>query len=418
MAEQTPAGLGFRSVPAEYRKRGYRHTASAVFCGTFTAVVAGQGPFVIRKLNGSAFQSLIIDLGLAVPLIFAFLWGPFLRRRNPVRFTGLSFMAGGLLVLLSGLAQSLWALALVLAGGMLMTALSRPSMGVAFRQVYPDRWRGKLLSLPNAVDVLAQVVALAVVGLMLERDLALHRCVFPAAGVALLVGGLLFRGIRGSRGDRTEDAAVGGRGVLAQAARSARVALGNHGLLLFLLGYSVTTLGSVSAIKILPLFASDCLDLTTRQYGYALAAYQVAIVLSLYPWGVVMDRFGAPVTAVMSWLLQLGLFVALFFVSTWPAFFVLVAARGLFQSGNNLAFYPIVMHFTRASETQHGMALHFTIWGLRWTAITFGLAWIVDAQLFPMRWVFLGGAVMVLAGVAVMVAAWRRYGKAPVAEDA
>ena len=101
-------------------------------------------------------------------------------------------------------------------------------------------------------------------------------------------------------------------------------------------------------------------------------------------------------------------------MESWPVFFVLVAARGLFQSGNMLAFYPMVMHFTKASETQQGMALHFTIWGLRWTAITFVLAWVVDGQLFPMRYVFLAGALLVAAGVAIMMLVWRRYGRRPV----
>jgi hypothetical protein len=127
-----------------------------------------------------------------------------------------------------------------------------------------------------------------------------------------------------------------------------------------------------------------------------------------------MDRIGAPLTAVMSWVLQLGIFVGLFFARSWPLFFVLVAARGLFQSANALAFYPMVMHFTRPSETQHGMTLHFTIWGVRWTAITFLCAWIVDAQMFAMRYLFLSGAVLVAAGVGIMMLTWRRYGSAPV----
>jgi len=418
MSEHFPGGTGLRSVPVEYRRRGYRHTASWAFYGVFFAAVAGQGPFVIRKLGGSAFQCLMIDLGLAVPLIFAFLWGPFLRRRNPVRFTSLTLAMGGLLVLFGGFASGLWTLALVLTGGMFLLTLSRPAMGVAFRQVYPDQWRGKLLSLPNASAVLARMVTVAVVGWLLQRDLGLHRYVFPAAGAALLVGGLLFRGIRGSRGERHAEGDGAAPRVLAHARESVRTALGNRALVLFLLGYSVTTLGSVSAIKVLPLFASDELSLNPEQYGYALAAFQVAMLLSFYPWGVLMDRIGAPLTAVLSWLLQLGIFGALFFVESWPVFFVLVAARGFFQSGNMLAFYPMVMHFTKASETQQGMALHFTIWGLRWTAITFALAWVVDGQLFPMRYVFLAGALLVAAGVAVMMLAWRRYGRRPVSSAA
>lgn len=413
MSEQPPRGMGLGSVPVEYRRRGYRHTISWAFCGASGAIIADQGPFVIRKLGGTAFQSLMIDLGLALPLIFAFLWGPFLRRRNPIRFTGLTLAMGGVLVLFSGLSPGLWTLALILTGGMLLTAISRPTMGVAFRQVYPDQWRGKLLSIPSVSDMLARMVVLAYVGVLLEHRLGLYRWVFPAAGVALLVGGLLFRGISGSRGER-DPVGIPARSALSQALESARIALRNRGLLLFLLGYSVTTFGSVSALKVLPLFASDELDLTTRQYGYALAAYQVAMLVSFYPWGAVMDRIGAPLTAVLSWVLQLGIFVGLFFVQSWPLFFVLVAARGLFQSANALAFYPMVMHFTPASETHHGMTLHFTIWGLRWTAITFLCAWIVDAQMFAMRYLFLAGAVLVAVGVWVMMLTWRRPGGASV----
>jgi len=396
-------------VPAEYRRRGYRHTASWAFYGTFYAVALVQGPFVIRQLGGSALQSLLVNYGLAVPLIFAVLWVPFIERRNPVRLTGLLLGLGGVLVAFSWLARSTWSLALILTAGMALSTISRPTLGTALSQIYPERWRGQLLSLPNTVSMLARMVCLAVAGRLLAQDIELYRWVFPVAGVAMVAGGLLFRGVGGSRGARSTASADAPVSIRAQVAMSLRATFRNKFLLAFLIGYFITTCGSVAYANALPIFARDDLRLTTEQWGYASAAFTLAMLLSFYFWGLFLDRFGAALTVVLSWLLQCGIFALMAFVESWPPFFALVAVRGLFQAGNFLAFFPLVMHFTESSEMTRGMGLHFSLWGIRWTLVVTAVVWVIDRELFAIRHIFLGGVLLVALGSVVMALVWNRH---------
>ncbi len=410
MSRERPGGWWpLSSVPVEYRRRGYRHTASWAFYGTFSAITLVQGPFVIRQLGGSALQCLLVNYGLAVPLIFAVLWVPFVERRNPARLTGLLLGLGGVLVAFSGLARTTWALALILTAGMALSTVCQPTLGTALSQVYPERWRGKLLSLPNTAYMLAQMVCLAVVGRLLVQDMDLRRWVFPAAGVAMVVGGLLFRGVRGSRAARGGAAADASASAWAQVAASVRATFRNKALLAFLMGYFITTCGSVAYVNALPLFARDNLHLTTEQWGYASAAFTLAMLVSIYFWGLFLDRFGAALTVVLSWLLQCGIFALVAFVRSWPLFFALVAARGLFQAGNFLAFFPLVMHFTESSETTRGMGLHFSLWGVRWTLMVTAVVCVIDRGLFPIRYIFLAGVLLVALGTVVMAIVWNRH---------
>ncbi len=402
-------------VPSLYRRRGYRHTVSWAFYGAFFAIVIGQGPFVIRQLGGTALQSLMVNVGLAVPLVFAVLWVPFVERRNPVRLTGLLLGVAGVLLVFSGLASGLWSFVLVLAGGTMLAALSRPSLGAALRQVYPDRWRGKLLSLPNTASMLVRVVCLVLVGRLLRRDIGLYRWVFPAAGVCLVAGGLLFRGIGGSRGTRIEADGTDARSAARQMADGVRDAFGNRVLLIFLLGYSITACGGVLCGNALPLFARDDLALTTEQWGYASAGSMLAILVSFYAWGVLLDRFGAPFTMVLSWVFLCGMIGALYLVRSWSVFFLLMAGRGVFDAGNILAFFPVVMHFTDSDRTTSGMALHFTLWGIRWVLMILLVVLVVDAHLFAVRYLFLVSMALVAVGTAVMAAVWRCDRRRPTA---
>ena len=331
---------------------------------------------------------------------------PFLAKRNPVRLTGLLLGLGGLLVMFSGLAWSTWSLALVLAGGMALGAISQPALGTALAQVYPTRWRGKLLALPNTAAMLARVLCLVLVGRLLRQDIGLYRWVFPAAGVCMIVSGALFRGVRGSRGVRSDTEGQAGFSAWAQVMAALRATFRNKRLLVFLIGYFITTCGSVAYANVLPLFARDQLQLTTAQWGYARAGFMAAMLVSFTFWGIFLDRFGAALTVVLSWTLQCAVFAPMFFVKSWPVFFFLVAARGLFQAGNMLAFFPLVMHFTDPSETARGMALHFSLWGLRWILMASAVVCIVDRGLFPMRYVFLFTVVLVVVGLVIMTWVW------------
>jgi len=394
---------GREAVPAEYRRRSRRHAVSWVFYGSFFAVATGLGPFVIRQLGGTALQCMMANLGQAIPLIFAILWVPFIERHNPVRLTGLLLGLGGAALLFSFFARSARALSLILLGSMLLSTVSRPSLGTALRQVYPQRWRGQLLSLPNAAAILAQALCLMLAGRLLRADPSLYRFVFPAAGVAMVIGGMLFGRMPGGFGS---DAAPNGR-MVAQIARSVRATLDNRILLVFLLGYFVTTFGSMGYWNVLPLFARDELKLTTEQWGMANGGFMVAMLVSMAFWGRFLDRFGAVLTVVVSWLLQSAIFALVFFVHSWHPFLVLVVVRGLFQGGNMLAFFPVVMELTRSHETTRGMGLHFSLWGVRWTLTALLVAWVVDGQLFPMRYVFVISTVLCLMGIVVMAGVHR-----------
>jgi pyruvate/2-oxoglutarate/acetoin dehydrogenase E1 component len=87
---------------------------------------------------------------------------------------------------------------------------------------------------------------------------------------------------------------------------------------------------------------------------------------------------------------------------------MVVIAYGIFMSGNILAFFPIVMHFAPSGETMRGMALHSTLWGIRWVTMPGLVIVTVDTHLFDQRWLFLIGLGMVIFGLSIIGSVYRR----------
>jgi Na+/melibiose symporter-like transporter len=403
------------AIPAEFRRRGARHSASWAFYGSFWATLMGQGPFVIRQLGGSALQCLLPNLGQGAVMLPALLWVPLVRRRNPVRLTGLLLALSGCVAMTIWWAHDLWPVSLLLTATLMVGTVHRPALGVALEQVYPRQWRGKLMSLPTAVDMLMRALVLVVVGRLLTRNLAAYRWTFPAAGLGMVVGGVLFRGVHGGSSRRSRGVVRSG-GVVAEAAATLARSLRNAPLLLFLLGYFLATCGGVLFGNALPIFGTDDLGLTPQQWGVCVALPLLLTLPSFRFWGRFMDRFGAPATMVVTWSAICILSGAVVVVRGYGPLLAIMAARGLFMAGNILAFFPIVMHFTDSADTAPAMGLHSSLWGLRWIAMPLIVVLVVDRRLFPVRLVFLASLALTAAGVAVMAAVWcreRRTGVAP-----
>jgi hypothetical protein len=52
------------------------------------------------------------------------------------------------------------------------------------------------------------------------------------------------------------------------------------------------------------------------------------------------------------------------------------------------------------------MALHSSLWGIRWVLMPLAVIVVVDGEILPMRWLFLVTICLVAAGLAVMARIW------------
>ena len=252
--------------------------------------------------------------------------------------------------------------------------------------------------------MLVSMVCLLVVGRLLQANINAWRVIFPLSGVAMMVGATFFRHIGGSRGSRLATARPDSW--FDHVRRSLRDAISNRPLLYTLIGYFFTTGGGVVYSNVLPLYARDHIGLDPEQWGLMCAMNLGAALVFFWFWGRFMDRFGALVTVIITWAGMGLLMGSLFFVHGVAPFFVVVTCYGIFMSGNILAFFPIVMHFTRSAETMRGMGLHSSLWGIRWLTMPGFVIVTVDAHLFPQRYLFLVSLGMVIFGLTIIGSVW------------
>jgi len=229
----------------------------------------------------------------------------------------------------------------------------------------------------------------------------------------MIVGAVLFRRIGGSRGNRLAGAIPDSWRTHVRTAL--RDAVSNRPLLYALIGYFFVTCGGVVYSNVLPLYARDQVGLNPEQWGLVSATNLGATLVCFWFWGRFMDRFGALVTILVTWSGMGLLMGSLFFVHGWAPFLIIVTSYGIFMSGNILAFFPIVMHFTRSADTLRGMGLHSSLWGIRWLLMPGLVIVTVDAHLFAQRYLFLVGLGLVVVGLGIIGRVWRheRNGAVP-----
>lgn len=348
------------------------HIVSVMLVQSTSVAVASILPILARRRFGASdLQTLLITAAVPAFLALSIFWGALLRRTSLRAYLLIYWMMGLLPLAFVAFAQSYWhvlACHLVAAVGF---AAGPPVTSELLKRLYPDRWRGRAYAAMTAAGLVGGVAAAYGVGEWLSRDGEAFRIYMPAAALLQLVGiGILIWLASASRTEELREVLVGRfslRTMLDPVLHMYTILRGDRIFFRYEAAFLTYGLGWMTCYALLPVLATDKLDLTYAEYqGSTQVVFQACMLLMILPMGWVIDHIGAVRTCGIAFLVLAFYPIGLMLATGAAGVGLASAVYGLAISGVQLAWTLGPVSFAPSAErVSQYAAIHATLVGVR-----------------------------------------------------
>lgn len=353
---------------------GLHIAAAALVHATSFALQGILAVVAIKRFHANEWQSLLIT---ATPTIFyslSIFWNDFFKRMKFPRYLAAYWLIACLPLAFMGFAHNYWMLLIPHLVSCIGGAGYPPITGELLQALYPPARRGRIYSVLWGTSLVAAALYGLALGKWLTHDPDSYRLFLPIIAGMQLAGtvclGVLSR-VCGHGAARTLDTSGHEKGHLAKLldpiTHMGRILKADPTFARYEAAYMTYGVGWMIASALLPLFVTKKLNLNYDQIAQSTqAAYLLALVVVLFPAGLLMDRLGAVRTTAGSFVLLAFYPLALIFVRdenslTWASAFF-----GLAHAGASVGWTigPISLAPTPEHVPQY-MAIHATMVGIR-----------------------------------------------------
>lgn len=353
---------------------GLHIAAAALVHATSFALQGILAVVAIKRFDANEWQSLLIT---ATPTIFyslSIFWNDFFKRMKFSRYLAAYWLIASLPLAFMGFAHNYWMLLVPHLISCIGGAGYPPITGELLQALYPPTKRGRIYSVLWGTSLVAAAVYGLALGKWLTFNPDSYRLFLPIISALQLAGvvglGVLSR-VSGHGASRTLDSTGNEKGHFAKLldpiAHMGRILKADPTFARYEAAYMTYGVGWMIASALLPLLVTKKLNLNYDQIAQSTqAAYLLALVVVLFPAGVLMDRLGAVRTTAGSFAL-LGFYpLALIFVRDESSLAWASAFFGLAHAGASVGWTigPISLAPTPDHVPQY-MAIHATMVGIR-----------------------------------------------------
>ncbi|MDC7239589.1 MAG: MFS transporter [Spirochaetales bacterium] len=324
------------------------------------------------------FWKSLISSSVFIGMMLALFTSSWLSHHNPSRVTGTATIAGGLLLMASGLTGSTPAYGLTIIGFSICIQIRTPLFTAIYAENYNQSRRGKLFGAGILLSLVTGLASSTLFGYFLEREISSFRWIYIFCGALLIYTGVLLFRIPFNPGRPVPRTSP----------------LKNLGLL-----WKYPVFGQVSLSWFLLGFANlwslplRTVYLVERERGLGLSPLAVLIILGVIPtavkfiftnfWARIFDRFSfIPIRIINSLLAGGGIFI-FFLTDSIP---VVILGQVIMNIGFGASPFLWNLWVTRVAppgESQPFMSVHTFLCGVRGTIGPFiGFAFI---QSFSMQ---------------------------------
>lgn len=394
--------LKLLGIEPPYRTAVLKHSAAWILFGIFSAGAAQQIGFVIKKTGGSpALVSLVIT-GTSAVSILTMLYVSYFERYRVRLLVAVPRIIGAALFLAASICREPVGLTITGFFAISISRLGNTFYGRLLSRLYPVRIRGRMQSFPMFLQGAFAAGTSVLAGWALKTAAEAYRWVLPAAGVIGIASAVMVLGFPVGRAPEPSAAAKPSpRAKL----KTILLELGSDKpFLMWALIYSATSLGFWIAHSAKPVYFESVLSFSYLENGIVLAFFNGTYCLSFLLWGRTLDRLRSIITMMTSWtIVGVGTLITVTGRSYGWAI-VGEALAGIGLSGNDLAWFTVVLEFAPAGRIDRYMAFYMTIFGVR--ALIGG---IIGGTLMETLAsgsqvsLFLGGLVMIFGAAAMLI---------------
>lgn len=267
--------------------------AATGYATFYSLTIPFLGPLVLRH-GGSSFLVGVIAAAPFYGLLSASLWGQLSAKGEKLPWVYLPALAcRGLFALTAWVVNPLLFTALVILY-FLINGIQQPAYTALVRSIYPDAYRGRLMSLVRLWLTFIQLLALFAAGYLL--DVYGQPLSFTLAAVAGVIGAFFFSRIREPRpGHAREEVQPVEQAPGAD--RLTAVLSQDKTFAYFLTAIAVVGSGNLLAVPVYTLFQVQVLNLSNAQIAFGTIAWSVGLAISYIASGWHIDRTD-PLTSV------------------------------------------------------------------------------------------------------------------------
>lgn len=253
-----------------------------------------------REFEANKLETLVVTAAPTILFSLSIFWNDYFSRRPLGKYLLVYWAVGCLPVAFIAMAHSYWQLLVPHLIACVGGAGFHPAAGGLLRALYPERVRGRMYSILWGSSMVVSAVIGLLVGRWLTRDPQAFRIYLPATAGLQLVGVLLFiwvshlSGHAGDRVIRTTDERGRLRRLIEPVAHMSQILKADPIFARYEAAYMTYGVGWMVCYALLPLLVTDKLHLAYDAIADSTqVAYLLAIVVMLYPAGLLMDRLGA-----------------------------------------------------------------------------------------------------------------------------
>ncbi len=394
-----PGLLKLLDIDSSYRATVWPHTLAWLFLGVLGGGALQQIGFIVKKIGGSPALVTLVMIGPYVASLLAIVYVPWLERREVRALVAIPRLLGAGLLGVTYIVSGPIGLGVVFLIAMIVSKVGDTFYGRLLGQMYPLHGTGRMLSLPMFVNAAAAASVAVIAGWILKRNAGAYEWLLPACGAAGVMAALIVWRIPVHR--------VTGKPPRVSLGASLRQVAGDKAFLRWVLIYSFTSIGFWFSYSALPVFFEGGLGFGYLENGIAVAAFNASYCLGFLVGGRFLDRFRSLLTIMLGWsLVGVGtLMIALGRGFGWVIAGQALAGLGL--TGNDIAWYPVVLEFAPSRRIDRYMGFYMTVFGIR--ALAGGLISGALMELSPVgSWIALIAGSMSMLGGAGMMLAFRR----------
>jgi DHA1 family inner membrane transport protein len=357
-----------RVIPDDVWKNWCWDATAGICAGIYQGAVWTFALQIARgSLHATKFQMAVATAAPAVGYLFATLWARQMEGRSKLPFVTITwFISRGLFLLTpfivrGGVGREMFVSLIVMTP--ILFSVSTPAYTAIMKDIYPDRLRGRLMSLVRVGMAASMLITARIMGFCQEHAGLDFRWMFFIGGVFGIGTALAF-----SRLKLPQALTAVSPPPIGQFLRQTfSILVHNKGYRWFTASVFVSGFGNLVASTYYPIYQVDQFHITPTQIATMQNIAGGLSLVSLFFWGGFMDRFGSLTTVLLACLIicLTPLFYAFGPSVAW--LYIAGAANGIASSGIDIGYLNTTLMFAEPGRAAQYQAVHSTFFGLRGT---------------------------------------------------
>lgn len=318
-------------------------------------------------LHATGFEMGLATAAPAVGYLFATFWARQMEGRSKLPFVSITWLLSRGLFLLTPLLVRGAASREMFVGLLCLTpilfSVSTPAYTAVMKEIYPDEYRGRLMSYVRIGMSTAMLLTATMMGYWQERGGLDYRWMFSIGGVFGAGTALAFSRLRLPPVERIEEPPP--IGVFLR--RTFGILIHNRGYRWFTASVFIMGFGNLVASTLYPICQVDRFHITPTQIAALVSITNLVALGSLFFWGAYMDRFGS-LAAVLLALIILCVTPMVYALAPQIGWLYLASiTAGFSQYGIDLGYLNTTLMFAEPGRASQYQAVHSSFFGLRGT---------------------------------------------------